>query len=114
MNNALTYVIGQIGSDVFLFFRHWYYDAFFAFFRAGRFVARSVERRVAFVVTLRHFFQPLYQDYSFIGYLFGPAFRLMRLVVGAAVYAVVLPPVLAVGAAWALIPVAILVKIIFP
>lgn len=114
MNNALTYVIGQIGSDVFLFFRHWYYDAFFAFFRAGRFVARGVERRVAFVVTLRHFFQPLYQDYSFIGYLFGPAFRFMRLVIGAAAYAVVLPPIIAAGALWALAPVAVFFKIFLP
>ncbi len=114
MNTALTYVIGQLVSDVVLFFRHWYYDAFFTFAHVARGILRAVERRVAFIVTLRHFFQPLYQDYSFIGYLFGPAFRFGRLLIGAAAYAVVLPPLIAAGLVWTLIPVAIAFKIAFP
>jgi len=72
----------------------------------------SLDRRLAFKTTLKYIFHPLYQDRSFIGYVLGFFFRIARLIVGAAVYAVIIAVSVALYLLWAAAPLCAIFKII--
>ncbi|MCX6702433.1 MAG: hypothetical protein NTW60_01020 [Candidatus Wolfebacteria bacterium] len=74
----------------------------------------EIDRTIAFRVTLKNIFQPLYQDRSFIGYLLGFIFRGLRLIFGGIFYAVIISFAIAIFIVWAAIPVFIIYKIIQP
>jgi hypothetical protein len=112
--SAFSYAISRLFFHVTLSLRHWYYDSFFLYVHFGVGLFRRMDRHLAFVLTLRHFFEPLYQDYSVIGYVFGFVFRTLRLMLGAAIYLVLIPPFIALFIAWALIPVWVVFHIIVP
>lgn len=86
------------------FFRHWYVTASRAHFAnmINRF--ERIDRFVALRVTARFLFQPLYGDYSVIGYILGFIFRSIRLIAGILIYAVLLVIYLALYLVWIAIP----------
>jgi len=47
---------------------------------------RSVDQSFAVAITLRHFFEPLYKDYSIVGRILGIFFRTFRVVIGGIFY----------------------------
>ncbi|OGY61481.1 MAG: hypothetical protein A3F99_02040 [Candidatus Colwellbacteria bacterium RIFCSPLOWO2_12_FULL_43_11] len=83
------------------FLKHWYVGGF----RIGSHLTISVlerlDRRLAFRVTLKYFFQPLFQDRSVIGYIFGFLFRSGRLIIALALYLLVVIFALSLYAIWA-------------
>jgi len=46
----------------------------------------AADRSLAVAITLRHFFEPLYKDYSIIGRILGIVFRSARVVIGGVCY----------------------------
>ncbi len=62
------------------------------------------DRVIALKVTARFLFQPLYGDYSVIGYVFGFIFRSIRLAFGIVTYAFVATIYLVIYLAWVAVP----------
>lgn len=109
MNFALVYLGSRAGRRVADFFRHWYWDGSKVFFHRALSLLEELDRTFAVRVTLVHFFEPLYQDYSIVGRILGLIFRTGRALIGAAVYAAVVGAAALIYAAWLLVPPALFV-----
>jgi hypothetical protein len=55
-------------------------------------------------ITLQHFFEPLYKDYSVVGRVLGVIFRFGRVVIGAGLYAAVTLCFIAIYLVWIAVP----------
>ena len=71
---------------VFDFFHHWYIGGSRRFAYRFVFFIRSIDQVFAVKITLEHFFEPLYGDYSPVGRFFGFFFRTFRVLLGSAVH----------------------------
>lgn len=107
-----VYLAKTFAFRISMFFKHWYYDAFFAVYGVWLRFIRAGERRFAIRVNLHFLFRPLYQEYNIVGYILGFIYRFFKTLLGALVYAGI--AVLAVGCyvLWAMLPVVLVVKII--
>ncbi len=104
MNIALVYVLERLFYRIVEFLRHWYV-------KSGRlysnFVLNQLEkldRSLAWKITAQHLFEPLYRDYSVIGYLMGFVLRLFRLAVAGVVYAAVFVVAVGIYLLWLAVP----------
>lgn len=82
MNIALIYIVHRAVFRVADFIRHWYVDASKYIFHSFVDTLERSDERFAVKVTLRHFFEPLYGDYSFVGRILGIIFRAFRIIIG--------------------------------
>lgn len=64
----------------------------------------SADQSFALRVTIRHFFEPLYKDYTFIGRILGIIFRTFRMCIGLVVYLFLAAIFLLVWVIWLIIP----------
>lgn len=89
-------------------FHHWYVDGSRAI--GHRFVETlaTADRSLAIKETARHFFQPLYRDYTAVGRVLGVIFRTGRILVGVVVYAVVAVFFALFYLAWLALPAALI------
>lgn len=101
MDFAVSYLGVRFLFFIRQFFKHWYVDGTRAFWRLVRRGFYLIDRTLALRITLRNFFRPLYGDYTFVGHILGPLFRLGRTLVALLVYLVLGVCVLAVYLAWA-------------
>ncbi len=108
MSFSLVYLFGRAFFRVTDFFHHWYIDAsrrawhYFLEFLA------YLDRAFAVKITLRHFGEPLYGDYSFVGRILGIIFRSARVFIGGVVYLIVMVIFLAICLVWLAVPVSII------
>lgn len=79
---ALSYLVQLALSRIAGFFVHWYADGTHAFRARYRSISKTLEDMVASRAMLHLLFRPLYGDYSIVGRIIGPVFRLGRLVLG--------------------------------
>lgn len=88
MDFALAYLVGRLFFRLFDFFHHWYIDSsrHFGSWALGAF--ERLDQTFAVKITLEHFFEPLYKDYSMPGRFFGIVFRTGRASVGLVIYLV--------------------------
>ena len=86
MNFALGYVVQRVLYRFTDFFHHWYIDGTKVFVNKFILLLESLDQTFAVHVTLRHFFEPLYKDYSIIGRVLGVVFRTVRIGLGASIY----------------------------
>ncbi len=105
---ALSYLVQLAIARTIGFFRHWYADGSRAFLRTYRTHSRRLEDAVASRAMLQLLFRPLYGDYSVVGRIIGPIFRLGRLLGGAALHLVLAVGFAAAFAAWSLLIPAVL------
>lgn len=113
MNFALVYIGWRILHRFAEFFRHWYVVSFYLI---GRYLISLLERldqTLAFRITLKYLFQPLYQDYTTVGYILGFIFRSFRLLIGGMLYGAVVLTAAGLYLVWLLIPVFIIFKIVY-
>lgn len=111
MNITAVYLFQRFFYRIFEFLRHWYVKSLFIYsHRVINFLER-LDKTLALKVTLRHLFQPLYKDYSFIGYVLGFLFRAMRVVSAGLVYLVIIALALFFYVIWLLAPIFIIYKI---
>lgn len=111
-NFALVYIGWRILHRFAEFFRHWYVVSFYLIGRYMISFLERLDRTLAFRITLKYLFQPLYQDYTVLGYILGFIFRSFRLLVGGMVYAAVLLVAVGLYLVWLLIPVYIILRIV--
>lgn len=86
MNFALVYLANRLFFRLSDFFHHWYIDGSRAIAHGSVSFLERVDRVIAFRITLRYFFQPLYKDFTFIGRILGVIFRSIRLAIGLVLY----------------------------
>ncbi len=72
-------------------------------------IMTTADQSFALAITLRHFFEPLYKDYSVIGRILGIVFRSARLAIGGAFYLVLAAAFAIVYLIWLAIPAVILI-----
>ena len=62
-----------------------------------------LDRTFAWKITFQNLFQPLYKDYTIVGYILGFTFRVTRLVVASVVYGVLFVVSVGIYLVWALL-----------
>ena len=105
---ALGYLLHRFFYRIFYFFRDWYVGG-------SRMIAHSfistledMDRSLAVKITLAHFFEPLYKDYSIIGRVLGVVFRFFRVVIGGVVYAIAAVCFICAYLVWVAVPPALI------
>lgn len=108
MDFAPVYLLQRFLYRAFDFFHHWYVDGSRTI--ANKFIVtlEAIDQTFAVAITLRHFFEPLYKDYSIIGRIMGVIFRIGRIILGAAVYLLVVVAFTIFYLAWLALPVGLL------
>lgn len=103
-NISLVYLLTHLGRRVLDFFRHWYFYGFLKATHWSYNVLERLDRIFALRITVKNWLQPLYQDYSAIGYLLGFIFRTARIFTALAVYGFFMVAALGLFLLWAVIP----------
>jgi len=111
MAKELIYILNRFFCQITDFFKHWYIDGSYFFGQTLVSSLEDLDRFFAFKITLRHLFQPLYQDRTFIGYTLGFFFRALRIFLGFIVYAVIISLGIIIYLGWLAIPLFILYQI---
>jgi hypothetical protein len=111
---SLVYVFYRLFFRIKDFFHHWYADGTRAIFHRLVLILEKMDATLAFRVTLKHIFEPLYKDYTVIGRAIGFVFRFFRLAIGLAVYFIFGILFLLFYVFWLLLPPAILALAINP
>lgn len=104
MNFSVVYLAERFFYRIFNFFHHWYMDGSRAIGRSFMAAIASADRSLALRVTVRHFFEPLYKDYTIIGRILGVVFRTCRVAIGLVAYLVIAACYILAWAVWVLIP----------
>jgi len=104
MNFAPNYLAVRLFYRLLDFFHHWYVDGSRNFTHYFINFLEGLDRWIAFRITLKHFFQPLYKDYTLIGRILGVIFRSGRLTIGLVIYTFVSVLFLAIYLIWLAIP----------
>ena len=108
MDFAPVYLIQRLVYRVVNFFHHWYIDGSRAIGNKLILTLEAADQSFAVKITLRHFFEPLYKDYSPVGRVLGIIFRTGRIIIGGIVYLLILAAFAIVYVVWLAIPAAIL------
>jgi len=112
MDFSVVYLVDRFFYRIFDFFHHWYVDGSRFFGRKFIGILTGLDKTFAVRVTLKHFFEPLYKDYTIIGRIMGAIFRTFRVFIGSVVYLVVAIIAIAVYLVWLAIPAVVLWRII--
>lgn len=94
------------------FFRHWYLNSFKIYTHFIVSLLEKLDRGIAFKITIRYFFQPLFGDYTFLGHILGIFFRFWRLAFGAVVYLIIIAAAASFYLVWLAAPAYIVFKIL--
>jgi hypothetical protein len=112
MSFSLVYLIERFFLRIRDFFYHWYVGGSLGIFRYFIDVLESFDRTLALKVTLLHFFEPLYGDYSIVGRVLGIIFRTFRVIIGFIIYLFLAVVAFVIYLVWLLIPILIIYEII--
>ena len=112
MNLALVYLPARFLYRLFNFFHHWYVDGSRNLAHAYISRLEKMDRSLALQVTARHFFEPLYGDYSIIGRILGVIFRTGRIGIAGVIYLTISVVFGIIYLIWAGLPVYILYQVV--
>ena len=101
---ALGYLFHRFFYRIADFFRHWYIDGSRIIAHVFITTLEDLDRSFAVKITLVHFFEPLYKDYSIVGRVLGFIFRSIRVAIGAIVYVFITGCFIVAYLAWISIP----------
>jgi hypothetical protein len=104
MDFSVVYLVRRLWYRFLDFFHHWYIDGSRAIGRRFLATLTTADRSFAVAITLRHFFEPLYKDYSAIGRILGVVFRSVRVAIGAVCYLILALMFAVVYIIWLAIP----------
>ncbi|OGM91073.1 hypothetical protein A3A20_00565 [Candidatus Wolfebacteria bacterium RIFCSPLOWO2_01_FULL_45_19] len=110
MSFALIYIVVRAFYSFVKFWRHWYVESFTIIARMAMNVLEKLDRVFAVRINFRFLLQPLYQDYTVVGRVIGPIFRLIRVIVGSLIYSVTVVAAAIFYIVWALLPVFIIYR----
>ena len=105
MDFAPIYLLDRFIYRIVDFFHHWYIYGSRAI--AHRFVSTlsDVDQTFAVEITVKHFFEPLYRDYSPVGRVVGIIFRAGRVMIGILAYVAFAVVFLVIYTVWLAIPI---------
>ncbi len=107
-------IVSAILQSVLNFFVRWYgTGSQFFWSRVFEWFA-SLDRTFGVAINARLIMHPLYGDYSPVGRVIGPVFRLGRIALGAATYALLFVFAGAAWLAWLAIPALLLITMLVP
>lgn len=110
---ALAYAAHRFIYRIGEFLRHWYIKSMRMYWNWILNGLQEIDYYLAWRITAKNLFQPLYKDYSVIGYILGFLFRVVRLALASAVYLLVFAVVFTGYFIWLLVPPFLLVRAIF-
>jgi hypothetical protein len=110
MDFAPVYLVERLLYRIKDFFKHWYVDGSRWWGHKFLNILRGIDQTLALKITLIHFFEPLYRDYSVIGRILGVIFRTGRILIGAVVYLVIAIIFLVIYLAWLFLPVLLIIN----
>jgi hypothetical protein len=113
MDFSVVYLARRLLYRFLDFFHHWYVDGSRAIGRHFMTTLTAADRSFAVAITLRHFFEPLYKDYSIIGRILGIVFRTVRVVIGGVFYLILAIAFAIVYLVWLAVPAFVIALIIF-
>ena len=108
MDFAPIYLAQRFFYHIGDFFHHWYVDGSRAIGNKFILTLEAADQAFAVKITLRHFSEPLYKDYSVIGRILGIIFRTGRILIGGVVYLLISIAFAIVYLVWLGIPAALL------
>jgi hypothetical protein len=104
MDFSVVYLARRFIYRFLDFFHHWYVDGSRVIGRRFMATLTAADQSFAVAITLRHFFEPLYKDYSIIGRIMGIVFRSVRVVIGGIFYLILAAVFALVYIIWVAIP----------
>ena len=104
MDFAPAYLVQRFFYRLIDFFHHWYVDG--SRYLGHKFLRllADMDKTLAIGVTVRHFFEPLYRDYSVIGRILGVIFRTGRVALAAVFYVFIGIIFILIYLAWIALP----------
>lgn len=111
MDLTVVYLLRRFLYRIFEFLRHWYAKSLFLYSHWFFNFLERLDKFFALKVTLHHLFQPLYKDYSLIGYVLGFFFRLGRIAVSSLSYLVIIILAILFYLLWLVAPIFIVYRI---
>ena len=108
---SLVYILTHLGKRALDFFRHWYVNGFLRTIHWTYNILEKFDRYFALRITMKNWFQPLYQDHTFLGYFFGFVFRTARILTGLLVYGLTIILAASIYLLWAMAPIYVIYKI---
>jgi len=109
---SFLYLFTHLASRILDFFRHWYIHGFIRAIHLALGFLERLDRIFALRITMKNWFQPLYQDYTVIGYIWGFIFRTIRIFIGLVIYAIFILFAFALFMLWAAIPFYVMYQIV--
>ncbi|MDP3901475.1 MAG: hypothetical protein Q8Q37_00655 [bacterium] len=107
---ALVYLINRFFYRLIGFLRHWYVGGFFVVGHRALVILQFLDKQLALKVTFRHWFKPLYQDYTILGYILGLFFRTSRIIIATGLYLIIIVAAAVVYIIWAAAPLYIIYR----
>lgn len=107
-----AYIAVRFAERFLSFFDHWYRGGTHFFWARTMGILTGLDGTFAVVLTVRHLFEPLYQDRTFIGYVLGFIFRVLRVALGLLTYLIVAAAALVLYIGWILLPAFSLYKVL--
>ena len=108
MDFSVAYLARRLVYRFTDFFHHWYVDGSRVIARRFMATLTAADQSLAVAITLRHFFEPLYKDYSIIGRILGIVFRSARVAIGGVLYIILALGFAVAYLVWLAIPAVIL------
>jgi len=87
---VIFYIAFTILQKIWRFFLHWYANGSRAFWLTVLEFLEELEKAISLRITVYNWHKPLYNDYSALGYAIGVPIRTLRIVLSAALYALLL------------------------
>ncbi len=89
---------------IFNFFYFWYVSSSKSFWRKEIGFIKGIERDIGVFINLKLLFQPIFGDYSYMGRVIGPIFRLGRVLIGFIIMIISIAVILGIYLIWIILP----------
>lgn len=94
----------NFARGIFNFFYFWYVSSSKSFWQKEIGFIKWIERDIGVFINLKLLFQPIFGDYSYMGRVIGPIFRLGRVLVGFIIMIISIIAVLGIYLIWITLP----------
>ncbi|MEX1014514.1 MAG: hypothetical protein WDZ80_05125 [Candidatus Paceibacterota bacterium] len=112
MTNIFTYLLYRIFYRIGDFLNNWYIRSSRNYWHWVITKIQRIDYRLAWKITLKNLFKPLYKDYSFVGYVVGFFLRIGRLFFSSIIYLIILSIASLIYLFWISLPILIILQII--
>src|SRR5680860_710740 len=100
----IGYFLKQIGFYCSDFIRAYFKGSYGFLFKIYQYCFLRLEHRVGFIVNIRYFTVPLWQQYSFAAYLVSIPYRIVRIILGVFLLIILTLFFSAIYLCWVLLP----------